>query len=64
MRTIRMKHKSEKNEWYRAQTMLLKEKKAMKYGEKLREYKKEKQNYEEHLAKVYRESDLNRIETE
>lgn len=52
---------SQENEWCKAEIVSLIEKKAKKYGEKLREYDEEKKCFEEHLEKVYRESDLNRI---
>lgn len=59
-----MKRKSEENEWCKAEIASLTKKKATKYGEKLREYEEEKKCFEEHLEKVYHESDLNRIRTE
>lgn len=55
---------SQENEWCKAEIASLMKKMATKYGEKLREYDEEKKYFEEHLEKVYRESDLNRIRTE
>lgn len=64
MRTIRMERMSEDNEWCKAEIASLTEKRAMEYGEKLQDYAKEKNHYEEQLEKVYSESDLNMVRSE
>lgn len=67
LRAVRTKRTSEENEACKTEIASLAaraEDMAVRYGERVREYEREKKRYDEQVENVYREADFYKVRTE